>query len=123
MDANISRYVNLARKIKMRSEAGKINWSPASFVSTYEAPMGAEGLVAIQMVNPQPGTVNGQSTYNLAFKNERGETFYNLRDKENNNIPDLRFVLESIYNSAKSMYNRSGSGQALSSMETFIDNI
>ncbi len=123
MDANISRYVNLARKIKMRSEAGKINWSPASFVSTYEAPMGAEGLVAIQMVNPQPGTVNGQSTYNLAFKNEKGETFYNLRDKENNNIPDLRFVLESIYNSAKSMYNRSGSGQALSSMETFIDNI
>ena len=123
MDANISRYVNLARKIKTRSEAGKINWSPASFVSTYEAPMGAQGLVAIQMVNPQPGTVNGQSTYNLAFKNEKGETFYNLRDKENKNIPDLRFVLESIYNSAKSMYNRSGFGQALSSMETFIDNI
>lgn len=123
MDANISRYVNLARKIKMRSEAGQINWSPASFVSTYEAPMGTQGLVAIQMVNPQSGNVDGQSTYNLAFKNEKGETFYNLRDKENKNIPDLRFVLESIYNSAKSMYNRSGFGQALSNMETFIDNI
>lgn len=123
MDTNISRYVNLARKIKMRSEAGQINWSPASFVSTYEAPMGTQGLVAIQMMNPQPGVINSQSSYNLAFKNERGETFYNLRDKENTNVPDLKVVLEGIYKSAKSMQNRANYGQALSSMENFIDTI
>lgn len=123
MDTDVLRYVNLARKIKFKSDAGQINWSRASFVSTYEAPMGSQGLIAIQMLNPQPNATDKQSSYNLAFKNERGETFYNLRDKEIKDIPDLRYVLEGIYKSAELMQNRANNGQALSNMENFIDTL
>jgi len=121
MNTDILRYVNLARKIKMKSEAGQINWSPASFLSTYEASMGSQGLIAIQMTSPKLNTQ--MPSYNLAFKNERGETFYTLRDKEVKNVPDIRTLLEGIYKSARLMQSRARDGQTLSNMESFIDTL
>lgn len=116
----MSRYVNLARKIKLKSEAGQINWLPASFVSTYEALMGDDGLVAIQKM---PSRGEGRASYSLAFKNGLGQTFYTLRDSEVKSVPDLNSVLEGIFRSAEGMQSRGNGGRWLSSIESYVDTL
>ncbi|MBD5280116.1 MAG: hypothetical protein HDS35_06180 [Bacteroides sp.] len=48
MATDVIRYVDHARKIKMKSDAGQINWVPVSFAHTYETSLGSDGMVAIQ---------------------------------------------------------------------------
>lgn len=123
MDNGVSRYVNLARKIRLKSEAGQINWLPASFVSTYEALLGDGGLVAIQKL-PNGGEMNqGKAGYSLAFKNNLGQTFYTLRASEVRSVPDLNLVLEDIFRAAESMQYRANGGSWLSSMESYVDTL
>lgn len=121
MENEVLRYAELARKIKEKSMAGQINWSKASFVSTFEAPLGPQGLVAIQMANPKPGETS--NSYNLYFKNEIGETFYTLRDKDVRNVPDIKRLLQDIYSSAMTMHQKSRNGAALSNMENYLNNL
>lgn len=118
MNNDILRYIELAKKIKAKSETGQINWSHASYVDTYEAPMG-DGMVAIS--KSSDNSQNPSESFTLAFKNNRGETFYNLRNIEHSNRPDLRQLLSSIYNLAVGMQMRGGSGQTLSNMEHFLN--
>lgn len=119
MATDVLRYINLAKKIKMKSDAGQINWTPASFVHTYEASLGPDGLVAIQMLANK--TNPSESTFSLAFKNGMGQTFYSLRESENSSIPELHSLLSGIYNSAEAMKLKANGGAWLSGMETFVD--
>ena len=121
MDKDVSRYVNLAKKIKVKSEAGQINWLPASFVLTYEALLGDGGLVAIQKLPSGMDQNQSKNKYSLAFKNALGQTFYTSRDSEVRSEPDLPLVLESIFKSAESMQYRANGGAWLSSMESYVD--
>lgn len=119
MNSDIARYIELAKKIKAKSETRQINWSHASYVDTYEAPVG-DGMVAISK-SSSPDSNNASEAFTLAFKNNRGETFYNLRNLEHTNHPELKSLLSSIYNLAVGMQLRGGSGQMLSNMEYFLN--
>lgn len=122
MNNDIIRYIELARKIKAKSETGQINWSRASYIDTYEAPLG-DGMVAISKSVMSNNVKNSQPSFNLAFKNNRGETFFNLRNMENADHPELLPLLSSIYGLAMGMQMRGHEGQTLSNMEHFINTL
>ena len=119
MATDVIRYINLAQKIKMKSDAGQINWVPASFAHTYEASLGADGMVAIQKLGNNGNSA--ESSFSLAFKNGLDQTFYNLRESENRPIPNLHVLLSDIYSSAEAMKMRANGDSWLSGMETFVD--